>query len=118
MTLGLTLNDADIRPGDTLTVRVTVNNTGGPGLADFVFAVLLPDGSTIVSAGPGIGARFGRVGDLRTLVPVARNIGLGALRCWGVTVDSWACGYDGLRVTCDEPRDLRWSYSIVLTPAR
>jgi hypothetical protein len=62
---------------------VSVDNTGGGSVGGFVFAILLPDGSTIVSAGPGIvsagpgiGARCGRLGDLRTLVPVARGISL------------------------------------------
>lgn len=77
-TLGLTLNGTSILPGQRLVAGVTVSNPGGGAAADFVFAVVLPDGVTVVSAGPGIGARFGRLSDLRTVVPVARNIGLAA----------------------------------------
>lgn len=77
-TLGLSLNRTVVSAGDTLTVGATVTNAGGGPVADFYFAIVLPDGSTVVSAGPGIGARFGRFNDLRTLVPVATGIGLGA----------------------------------------
>lgn len=77
-TLGLTLDRTSIVPGQRLVAGVSVSNPGGGPAADFVFAVVLPDGVTVVSAGPGIGARFGRLSDLRTVVPVARNIGLAA----------------------------------------
>ncbi len=75
-TLGITLNDQAIVFGESLVVGVTVDNPGGGPLADFYFVILLPDGSTVVSAGPGVGARVGTIGNLRTLVPVARNISL------------------------------------------
>jgi len=74
--LGVSLSDSRLSTGEPLTVRVTVTNTGFGAVADFYFVILLPDGSTVVSAGPGIGARFGRFSDLRTLVPVAGGIGL------------------------------------------
>lgn len=77
-TLTLQVNDAALRPGETLVTGVTVNNPGGGPLADFYFVIVLPDGSTAVSAGPGIGARFGRLGDLRSLAPVASSISLGS----------------------------------------
>ena len=76
LTLGLTVNTPTIAPGDTLVAGVTVNNPGNGPLADFYFVILLPDGSTMVSAGPGVGARFGTIGNLRSLVPVARGISL------------------------------------------
>lgn len=76
LTLGLTVNQTALTPGSTLTTGVTVTNPGGGPLADFYFAVLLPDGATIVSAGPGVGARFGSLANLRSLVPVARSISL------------------------------------------
>jgi hypothetical protein len=77
-TLTATLSDTRLSAGETLSARVTVTNTGFGAIADFYFVILLPDGSTVVSAGPGVGARFGRFSDLRTLVPVAGGIGLGA----------------------------------------
>ncbi len=77
-TLTATLSDARLSAGETLTARVTVTNAGFGAVADFYFVILLPDGSTVVSAGPGLGARFGRFSDLRTLVPVAGGIGLGS----------------------------------------
>lgn len=76
--LGLTVNDAAIVFGESLRVGVTVANPGGAPAADFVFALLLPDGATIVSAGPGIGVRFGRLSDLRSIVPVVRGVPLAA----------------------------------------
>lgn len=76
LTLGITVNRQTIVPGDTLVAGITVNNPGGGPLADFYFLILLPDGSTIVSAGPGVGARFGTLGNLRSLVPVVRGITL------------------------------------------
>ena len=76
LTLGLTVNTATITPGDTLVAGVTVNNPGNGPLADFYFVIVLPDGATVVSAGPGVGARFGTIGNLRSLVPVVRGISL------------------------------------------
>ncbi len=76
LTLGITVNRPTIAPGDTLVAGVTVNNPGSGPLADFYFLILLPDGATMVSAGPGVGARFGTLGNLRSLVPVARGISL------------------------------------------
>ena len=76
LTLGLTVNTATITPGDTLVAGVTVNNPGNGPLADFYFLIVLPDGATVVSAGPGVGARFGTIGNLRSLVPVVRGISL------------------------------------------
>jgi hypothetical protein len=77
VTLTVTLSDQAITQGETLIARVQVTNPGGGPPADFYFAIVLPDGATVVSAGPGLGARFGRFSDLRTLVPVAAGISLG-----------------------------------------
>ncbi len=74
--LGLTLNDPALAPGQTLTAGVSVANPGGGPLADFYFVIVLPDGVTTVSAGPGVGARLGSLANLRTLVPVARSVSL------------------------------------------
>ncbi len=74
--LGLTFNDTAQAPGTTLVAGVTVSNPGGGPLADFLFVIVLPDGMTAVSVGPGVGAQFGSLGNLRSLVPVARNISL------------------------------------------
>lgn len=76
--LSLTVSDPGITPGETLTMAAQVSNPGGGPGADFYLVLVLPDGSTAVSAGPGIGAWFGRFSDLRSLVPVASGIGLGA----------------------------------------
>lgn len=79
--LAVTVNASAIAFGDPLRIGVTVDNPGGGPAADFVFALLLPDGSTLVSAGPGIGVRFGRLSDLRSVVPVVRGVPLaGAFR--------------------------------------
>lgn len=78
VTLAVTLSDSAITAGETLTARVRAANPGGGPAADFYFAILLPDGATVVSSGPGLGAHFGRFSDLRTLVPVAAGIGLAA----------------------------------------
>ena len=74
--LGLTVNTQAIVPGDTLVAGITVDNPGGGPLADFYFLILLPDGTTVVSAGPGVGARVGSVGNLRSLVPVVQGVSL------------------------------------------
>ena len=76
LTLGLTVNTQTITPGDTLVAGVTVYNPGNGPLADFYFLIVLPDGATVVSAGPGVGARVGTIGNLRSFVPVARGISL------------------------------------------
>jgi hypothetical protein len=76
LTLELTLNRTSIVPGQRLVAGISVNNPGGGPAADFVFAVVLPGGVTVASVGPGIGVRFGRFSDLRTIVPVARNVSL------------------------------------------
>ncbi len=75
-TLGLTFNDAAQAPGKTLVADVTVSNPGGGPLVDFYFVIVLPDGTTAVSAGPGVGAQIGTLANLRSLVPVARSISL------------------------------------------
>jgi len=75
--LDLTLNRTSIVPGQQLIAGVSVTNPGGGPAADFVFAILLPDGATIVSTGPGVGVRFGQLANLRSIVPVARGIPLG-----------------------------------------
>jgi hypothetical protein len=76
LNLELTLNRTSIVPGQRLVAGISVNNPGGGPAADFVFAVVLPGGVTVASVGPGIGVRFGRFSDLRTIVPVARNVSL------------------------------------------
>lgn len=76
LALGLTVNTPTIVPGDTLVAGITVDNPGGGPLADFYFLILLPDGTTVVSAGPGVGARVGTVDNLRSLVPVVRGVSL------------------------------------------
>lgn len=75
-TLGLQLSATSLRPGQSLVVGATVNNPGNGPLADFYFVMVLPDGSTAISAGLGLGLRVGRLGDLRSLVPVATSISL------------------------------------------
>jgi uncharacterized repeat protein (TIGR01451 family) len=76
LTLGLTANDTSLSPGETLALGISVDNPGGGPAADFYFLLLLPDGTTVVSTGPGVGVRFGTIANLRTLVPVARGISL------------------------------------------
>ena len=76
LSLGLTVNTSTITPGDTLVAGVTVNNPGNGPLADFYFVIVLPDGATVVSAGPGMGASVGTIGNLRSFVPVVRGISL------------------------------------------
>lgn len=76
LSLGLTASRSTLTPGDTLAVGISVNNPGGGPLADFFFLIVLPDGVTVVSAGPGVGGRVGSTGNLRSLVPVARGVSL------------------------------------------
>lgn len=76
LSLGITANDVSLTPGETLTVGITVNNPGGLPAADFYLLLLLPDGQTVVSTGPGVGVRFGTVANLRTLVPIVRGVSL------------------------------------------
>lgn len=78
LTLGITVNDTAIVPGESLVAGITVSNPAGGPAADIYFGLLLPDGVTAVSTGPGVGVQFGRLDNLRSLVPVARGINLGA----------------------------------------
>ena len=50
LSLGLTVNDPAISPGDTLVAGITVNNPAGGPLADVFFVILLPDGATVHNA--------------------------------------------------------------------
>lgn len=43
--LGLTLNQTTFRPGDSLSVTVSVVNPGGGPLCDFFVLIRLPDGA-------------------------------------------------------------------------
>jgi hypothetical protein len=44
----LSLNQTAFRPGDTLRVGLDARNSGSAFIADFYFAVLLPDGVTVI----------------------------------------------------------------------
>jgi hypothetical protein len=56
---------------------VEVQSPGGLPTADAVLVIVLPDGQTVVSVGPG-GPVFGQFSNLRSLVPVARGLNLAA----------------------------------------
>src|SRR5262245_3616695 len=84
-TLGIVLNQATFRPGETLDLGVTVNNPGGGPAADFYVLIRLPDNLTVVSVRLGAPVVFGSMGNLTSLVPAAAGIGLGGPFTFGQT---------------------------------
>jgi hypothetical protein len=70
------LNQTTFRTGQTLIVALGVQNTGPAFTADFYFAVLLPDGVTILFFTPTnvIASRLDA--DPRTFQPLAANVPL------------------------------------------
>jgi hypothetical protein len=78
LTLTLTTSQAIYHAGEPLEVTVGADNAGLAGSADFYVAVLLPDGATLVSIGPGGTPVFGSLGNLAALVPAAAGVPLGA----------------------------------------
>jgi hypothetical protein len=74
--LGLTLATSEPihHASETLSVTVGAESPGLPGRAGFYLAVLLPDGSTLVSIGPGGARSVGSVGNLAGLTPLAVGV--------------------------------------------
>src|SRR5262245_43976443 len=74
--LGVSTSQQLYYPGDRLELSVSATNTGLPAVADFYTGVILPDGVTIATIGPGGSARLGTLATPAAFVPIATNISL------------------------------------------
>jgi hypothetical protein len=77
LTLSVTSNETLYYPGDRLDLSISAANTGGAStLADFYTGVILPDGATIATVGPGGAPSIGSLANVAGFVPVARAVSL------------------------------------------
>jgi hypothetical protein len=74
--LGVSINQSLYFPGERLSLSVSATNTGGTGVADFYTGVILPDGITVATIGPGGTARIGTLLQPAALLPVATGVSL------------------------------------------
>lgn len=74
--LGILLPTTIFKPGDPLTLGVSVANPGSGPMADFFFGIRLPDGVTAVSVRLGSTPVFGSFANMTSLRPVAAGINL------------------------------------------
>jgi hypothetical protein len=77
LTLGVSSNGTLYYPGDRLQLSISARNAaGGSTLADFYTGLILPDGVTVATLGPGGTASIGRLSNPAGFVPIARGVSL------------------------------------------